>query len=222
MPTYQIPLQIKLNDAATFENFITAGNAQLISLLKSDEPFIYYWSKEATGKTHLAQALCHIQQNSIYLPLSDLEQWQPEIFEGLESFDLVCLDDVGQIADKPEWEISLFDLFNRVRDTGKKLRVSAHASPNSIGVKLNDLLSRLTWGVTVQVQPLSDDDKVAALSLRAKQRGFGLADEVAAYLLKHCPRDMHNLFTILDRLDDASLQAQRRLTIPFIKKCLEI
>lgn len=222
MPVYQIPLQIKLNDAATFGNFISAGNQQLVSLLQSDEAFVYYWAKDATGKTHLAQAMCHAQQNSIYLPLSELEQWQPEIFEGLESFDLICLDDIEQLAGKPDWEEALFNLFNRVRDSGKKLRISADASPNNLNVKLNDLLSRLTWGVTVQVQPLSDEDKVAALSLRAKQRGFGLPDEVALYLLKHCPRDMHNLFTILDRLDDASLQAQRRLTIPFIKESLGI
>jgi len=222
MPVYQIPLQIKLNDAATFDNFIGVGNQQLVSLLQSDETFVYYWSSDATGKTHLAQAMCHQQKNSIYLSLSEIGQWQPAIFEGLESFDLICLDDIEQLVNKPEWEVALFDLFNRVRDTGKKLRISAHASPNSIGVSLDDLLSRLTWGVTVQVQSLSDEDKVAALSLRAKQRGFGLPDEVAVYLLKHCPRDMHNLFTILDRLDDASLQAQRRLTIPFIKESLGI
>lgn len=222
MPVYQIPLQIKLNDAATFDNFVDVDNQQLVSLLQSDEPFVYYWSKDATGKTHLAQAMCHAQQNSIYLPLSELDQWQPAIFEGLESFDLICLDDIELLVNKPEWEVALFDLFNRVRDTGKKLRISGHASPNSIGVSLDDLLSRLTWGVTVQVQSLSDEDKVAALSLRAKQRGFALPDEVATYLLKHCPRDMHNLFTLLDRLDDASLQAQRRLTIPFIKESLGI
>ena len=222
MPSYQIPLQIKLNDAATFDNFISSGNEQIVSLLKSDEPFVYYWSKQATGKTHLAQALCHATPNAIYLPLSDIEQWQPEILDGLESFDLICLDDVEHLANKPEWELALFNLFNRVRDSGKKLRMSAHASPNNIGVILNDLVSRLTWGVTVQVRALADEDKVAALSLRAKQRGFSLSDEVASYLLKHCPRDMRNLFAILDRLDDASLQAQRRLTIPFIKECLDL
>ena len=220
MPAYQIPLQIKLNDAATFENYMSAGNEQLVALLKSQEPFVYYWSSEATGKTHLAQALCHQQQNSIYLPLKELGQWQPEIFEGLESFDLICLDDVECLVGKTEWEEALFNLFNRVRDTGNKLRMSANASPNSIGIQLKDLLSRLTWGVTIQIQPLSDEDKVSALSLRARQRGFDLPDEVAAYLLKHCPRDMRNLFAILDQLDDASLQAQRKLTIPFIKQCL--
>lgn len=222
MPAYQIPLQIKLNDAATFDNFISSGNEQLLLLLQSDEAFVFYWSNEATGKTHLAQALCHQQPNSIYLPLSEIAQWQPGIFEGLEGFDLICLDDVDHLAGKPDWEEVLFSLFNRVRDTGKKLRISAHASPKNLDIKLNDLQSRLTWGVTIQVQPLSDEDKLAALSLRAEQRGFGLPDDVAGYLLKHCPRDMKTLFTILDRLDDASLQAQRKLTIPFIKTCLEL
>jgi DnaA family protein len=222
MPTYQIPLQIKLNDAATFDNYLITGNEQLVALLNSEEPFVYYWSKEATGKTHLAQAMCHQQQNSIYLPLGETHQWQPEIFEGLESFGLICLDDVEYLAGKSDWEEALFNLFNRVRDAGKKLRVSAQASPKSVGIELNDLLSRLTWGVTIQVEPLTDKDKVAALSLRAKQRGFDLPDEVASYLVNHCPRDMKNLFAILDRLDDASLQAQRKLTIPFIKHCLDL
>jgi DnaA family protein len=222
MPAYQIPLQIKLNDAATFENYIATGNEQLIALLSSEEPFVYYWSKEATGKTHLAQAMCHHQQPSIYLPLVELSQWQPSIFEGLESFDLICLDDAEQLAGRPDWEEALFDLFNRVREAGKKLRISAHGPPKNINLELNDLLSRLSWGVTIQVQSLPDEEKVSALSLRARQRGFELPDEVAAYLLKYCPRDMKTLFKILNRLDDASLQAQRKLTIPFIKQCLDL
>jgi DnaA family protein len=220
MPAYQIPLQIRLNDSATFENFVETGNQQLVSLLRSNEQFVYYWSVEATGKTHLAQALCHLQPNSIYLPLEEYEQWAPDILQGLQSFDLVCLDNIEILAGKPEWEEALFNLFNQVRDAGKKLRVSAHVSPKNLGVALKDLQSRLSWGVTMQVQSLPDQDKVAALSLRARQRGFTLSDEVAGYLLKHCPRDMKNLFAILDRLDDASLQAKRRLTIPFIKESL--
>ena len=117
MPTYQFPLQIKLNDAATFENFVGSGNEQLVSILQSEEAFVYYWSREATGKTHLAQAMCHQQQNSIYLPLTELAQWRPEIFEGLESFDLICLDDLEQLAGKTDWEEALFNLFNPRRES---------------------------------------------------------------------------------------------------------
>ncbi|MDH5572845.1 MAG: DnaA regulatory inactivator Hda, partial [Gammaproteobacteria bacterium] len=42
----------------------------------------------------------------------------------------------------------------------------------------------------------------------------------AKYLLKHCPRDMKSLFEMLDRLDHASLAAQRKLTIPFVRGCI--
>jgi DnaA family protein len=45
--------------------------------------------------------------------------------------------------------------------------------------------------------------------------------ETSEYLLKRMPRDLPSLLEILDALDDASLVAQRRLTIPFIRDALE-
>jgi DnaA family protein len=39
--------------------------------------------------------------------------------------------------------------------------------------------------------------------------------------MKRMPRDLRSLFDILDELDEASLAAQRRLTIPFIRDALE-
>jgi DnaA family protein len=35
------------------------------------------------------------------------------------------------------------------------------------------------------------------------------------------PRDMAHLYSFLDQLDQASLIAQRRLTVPFVKEVLE-
>jgi DnaA family protein len=35
------------------------------------------------------------------------------------------------------------------------------------------------------------------------------------------PRDMHSLCAVLDRLDEAALAAQRRLTVPFLRQVLE-
>ena len=215
---YQIPLEIKLNATATFDNFVSAKNEQLVDLLQSDEAFVYLWAAEAVGKSHLLQALCQKHRNAIYLPLSDINTWQPEIFSGLESFDLICLDDVEHLAGQADWELALFNLFNRVRDSHKQLRISGNASATQLMIELKDLLSRLTWGVSMQVQALDDTNKIIALSKRAKQKGFNLSEEVSQFLLKNCPRDMKSLFNILDQLDDASLQAQRRITIPFIKK----
>ena len=54
-----------------------------------------------------------------------------------------------------------------------------------------------------------------------RQRGLELPAETLDYLMKRMPRDLRSLFDILDELDEASLVAQRRLTVPFIRDALE-
>lgn len=220
MPAYQLPLQIRLNDAATFSNFYAVGNEALVSLLKQGtEPYIYMWSADAAGKTHLLQSVClAYESRSIYLPLKESKQFSPELLDGLEQFDVICLDDIQSIAGQAEWEEALFNLYNRVRDNGGRLCVTATAAASVLAMNLPDLVSRLNWGPVFQLQPLDDKHKTNALQMRARFRGFDMSDEVASYLLNHYPRDMHNLFAILDKLDEATLQAQRKLTVPFIKK----
>ena len=71
------------------------------------------------------------------------------------------------------------------------------------------------------MQPLNEEQQLAALTLRAKLRGLELPDETGRYLLRRLPRDMATLAELLDTLDVASLVAQRRLTIPFIRDVLE-
>ena len=61
----------------------------------------------------------------------------------------------------------------------------------------------------------------SALRSRAAQRGLELPEETAEYLLRRMPRDLASLYGVLDKLDEASLMAQRRLTVPFIRDVLE-
>ncbi|MDE2089589.1 MAG: hypothetical protein KGJ12_06170, partial [Gammaproteobacteria bacterium] len=93
--------------------------------------------------------------------------------------------------------------------------------PAELGLRLPDLVSRLGGGPVYALRALDDEAKLAALRLRAMGRGFELPEEVGRYLLRRCPRELGALFNLLDRLDRASLAAQRRLTIPFIKTVLD-
>ena len=67
------------------------------------------------------------------------------------------------------------------------------------------------------LQPLDEEEQMAALQLRARLRGFELPDDAAQFLLRRLPRDMATLCAFLDELDEASLVAQRRLTVPFVR-----
>jgi len=99
--------------------------------------------------------------------------------------------------------------------------VSASAAPTQIDIQLPDLVTRLSWGVSYQLQSLSDDGKRIALQQRATQRGLQLPDDVVQFVLRRSLRDMNSLFELLDKLDVASLVEQRKLTIPFVKQYLD-
>jgi DnaA family protein len=48
-----------------------------------------------------------------------------------------------------------------------------------------------------------------------------MGEDVAAFILRRAPRSLAQLLAALDQLDDNSLKAQRRLTIPFVKSVMD-
>jgi DnaA family protein len=225
VPHPQLPLGIGLKDTATFDNFYSAGNELVIQALQQgNERMLYLWGPSGCGKSHLLQALCHATaargRSPVYLPLLELRSLSPEVLDGLELQALITIDDIQAIAGVPQWEEALFHLYNRVRDAGHRLVVSATVAPAGLALSLPDLVSRLGWGPVFHLAALTDIDKRAALQMRARRRGLEMSNDVAEYLLRRCPRDMDSLFNLLNQLDHASLVAQRRLTIPFIRELL--
>jgi len=229
----QLALDIGLQDEATFDNFYVAsdsGNDQLLQVLKSQltafgEQSIFLWGNTGVGVSHLLQAAClHASgqgARATYLPLREGVDYPPEaLIEGLEYHQLVCLDDVQAVMGNREWETALFHLFNRVRDQGGRLLWAANTSPRELSVDLPDLASRLNWGLVFQVSPLSDEDKMDALAMRAKNLGLELSAEVAQFIQHRCSRNLGELYSVLRQLDRASLSEQRRLTVPFVKQVL--
>jgi DnaA family protein len=191
---------------------------------QAQELFVYLYGRKNTGKSYLLQAVCNeaelLGMSAIYLPLSQTTELSVEMLEGLEHFQLVCLDDVGAVIGDSVWQEALFHLFNRIRDVGHSLLISGDDSPANSQIELQDLRSRLAWGLTFKLEVLSDEQKREAIQQEAAARGLVLADEVAQYLLNHGARDLSKQFEYLDQLDRASLQAQRKLTIPFAKQVL--
>lgn len=227
----QLSLGISLRDDATFSNFYVAeGNAQALHALREfsgnrGEGNLLLWGNRGAGLTHLLQACCHAafeQGISVqYLPLRELVGYTPEdVCDGLDKLSLVCLDDVDEICGRPNWEQALFHLFNRLRDAGHRLLMASHTSPSSLPLLLPDLKSRWLGSEIYHLHELNDQEKAIALRLRAKGRGMEMSDEVAKYILSRAPRDTNELFNLLNRLDEASLQLQRKLTVPFVRGVL--
>jgi DnaA family protein len=168
------------------------------------------------------QAACaEAPQRAAYFPVSREPALPPDALQGFESSPLLCIDDVDAVAGDAAWEEALFRIFNEVSELHGRLVFAAALPPRQAPWVLEDWRSRAAACVVYQVRELDDAGRVEALRLRAAQRGLQLPDETSEYLLKRMPRDLPSLLRVLDELDEASLVAQRRLTIPFIRDALE-
>ncbi len=228
----QLPLGIRLRDDATFANYYAGANAAAQGYVERAchaqeswvDSFIWLWGKPGSGRSHLLQAACLRAEEQgmrvLYLPLQECLEYGPEMLDGVEYCDLVALDDVHLIAGRADWEQALFHAFNRLRDAGGRLLTSADRAPREVAIELPDLHSRFNLALVFHLQELDDEEKLRALQLRASRRGLFLSDEVGRFLLARLTRSMDALFAALELLDQASLQAQRKLTIPFVKDVL--
>jgi DnaA family protein len=223
----QLALPLSLADHAVFASFLANGNEEVVATLTDiadsvDNAGCWLWGRAATGKTHLLQAVCErAGDRSVYVPLSVLSPAGPDVIEGLESRELVCIDDLHLIAGDAVWEGALFTLYNELMAAGGQLLVSAPMAPRECPIVLPDLASRLSQLPTYSLQSLADEDRAEALQLRARHRGLNLPDETARFLITRSRRDMASLYGLLDTLDREALRAQRRLTVPFVRDVLK-
>jgi len=245
----QLSLRLSLDDEATFDNFYCPGdrgreksaNGAVVAHLQhcveqwsQRQPadargtllkeFVWLWGSVGAGCSHVLQAVCHELdargQAVFYLSLSAWRELSPDVLQGLEQMGALCLDDIDEVAGIPEWEEALFHLYNRMAALQTPLLVAAHSSPQQTRFMLNDLHSRLQSAAVFQLQLLGDENKMAALKMRASHRGFELSDEVAAYLVRRCERSMNALVAVLHELDRHSLELQRKVTIPLLKSLM--
>ena len=56
---------------------------------------------------------------------------------------------------------------------------------------------------------------------RARRRGLVLEEAALDWMLSRAGRDLGGLAALLERLDRASLAAQRKVTVPFLRQVMD-
>lgn len=227
-PDLQLPLGVELPQTATLDAFVGTTNARpraaVVAMANGQSERLYLHGPSATGKTHLLQAVCRSVSDHgkrcAYVPLRDMAEQANALLSGMQALDYICLDDVSAIAGDREAEITLIGLIDGLHSNGGRLLVSDRYPVAELPLKLADLASRLSWCSAHRLAELDDADKEQLLVAGAAQRGMELPAATARYLLRRVERDIPSLMAALAQLDSASLAAQRRLTIPFVKQVL--
>lgn len=224
----QLPLALRFPPDQRFDTFVSApagAVAQLRALADgAGVDWLYLAGPAATGKTHLALAACaHAQAQGrrvAYLPLASAAGRLADALGALHDYDLVALDGLQKVAGHGGDEQALFDFHNRARAAGGAVLYAARSLPADLPPGLPDLRSRLGQCVRIRLEPLDDAGRREVLQLRAQRRGLQIDAAAIDWLLRRVDRDLGSLAGLLDRLDRESLAAQRRVTVPFLRKIL--
>ncbi|MBY0440280.1 MAG: DnaA regulatory inactivator Hda [Burkholderiales bacterium] len=212
----------------SFDNFIVGDNAELVELLRGDAAaapgrFFYLWGAPGAGRSHLLRAAAgagvpagrymDLREPDAPLGIELLSDVQGRPIARLALDNVDALDAGG--------EQRLFNLYNTVRQEHPRcsLLVSGSRPPAALALRA-DLVTRLSWGLTYQVHPLTDLQKAAAMAAHARARGAGIGPDVLEWLLQTMPRDLPTLLAVVDSLDQYSLAAKRPATLPLAREWL--
>lgn len=127
------------------------------------------------------------------------------------------IEDIDQLTD----ERALFHWFNHSRETGHSLLLTSALAAAQLPFTLRDLTSRL---LAVPVATIHDADDAALAAVMRKQfadRQIKIDDGVIAYIIPRMERSFARAKALVEWLDRNALQAQRTLTIPFVKQLLD-
>ena len=236
----QAVLPIDAPHQPTFENFVVGDNAELCDTLKSQvSGFSGYWlcGEDVCGKTHLLRATClkAVEHGHLHAYLDCASKASQALADSLlEVIDTlangqdlsatIAIDHADEIRGQRVAEEALMALYNTLGDghgnVPRRLMVAHRQPAAAVSFSLADLNSRLRALAHHQLAPLHDDDKGQALRIRAEQRGYHLSDSVVEYWLRRGPRGIDRLLADLERLDAATLQHKRLLTVPLLKSVL--
>lgn len=236
--------QSQLNPLLTFENFVTGKANQLAhaaAIQVAETPGTTYnplfiYGGVGLGKTHLIQSIGnYIKQENRHAKIcyvhatnyiSDVVRaFQTKKFDEFKQFynslDLLLIDDIQFIADKPGTQQEFFYTLNSLIDGHKQVVITCDTFPKEISGMTPRLTSRFSWGLTVAVEPPGIEMRVAILLQKASLSNNPINEDVAFFIAKHIRSNIRELEGALKRIDAYSRFHKRSISVELAKEALK-
>lgn len=234
----------KLNSSLAFENFVTGKANQLAhaaAMQVANFPGTVYnplfiYGGVGLGKTHLIQSIgnlikkenpqakiCYVHATNY---ISDVVRaFQTKKFDEFKQFynslDLLLIDDIQFIADKPGTQQEFFYTLNSLIDSNKQVVITCDTFPKEIAGIEARLTSRFSCGLTVAVEPPGLEMRVAILLRKAAALNHPIKEDVAFFIAKHVRSNIRELEGALNRILAYAKFHKESITVESSKEALK-
>ena len=243
VPKKAIKNSTHLNPALLFDNFVTGKANQLAhaaAFQVADSPGTSYnplfiYGGVGLGKTHLIQAIgnqfrkensqakiCYVHATNYVTDV--VRAFQTKQFDQFKqyynSLDLLLIDDIQFIADKPGTQQEFFYTLNSLIDTNKQVVITCDTFPKEISGIEPRLTSRFSCGLTVAIEPPSLEMRVAILLQKSALSKNPIGEDVAFFIAKHVRSNIRELEGALNRIEAFARFHKRLITVDLAKDAL--
>jgi len=242
--TYLAQLVNKLDPYYTFDNFVEGRSNELARAgaglvastpgVRARNPLLLYGSS-GLGKTHLMIAAgnemrkLHPHLRVLYLRSEtfshsfrnaalkkDMDQFKGEFQE----IDVLLIDDIQMFVDMERTQEEFFYTFNQLFERGQQIILTCDQVPREMESLDSRLRSRLSWGLSVLIDPPDFETRAAILSAKAREHHINIPDEVARLLAQRMHSNVRDLEGALNTLAANASLTGRPVTVEFTLETL--
>jgi len=214
---------IAINGAYTFDNFVVGKQNELAHAAAqavAAQPGgtynpLFIYGGVGLGKTHLLHAvggrILERNPNAKILYVS-CEQFTNDFIQAVRggkakefkdryrTVDLLLIDDIQFITGKEGTQEEFFHTFNALHQNNKQIIICSDRAPKQIASLEKRLLSRLEWGMLVDVGAPDLETRIAILQIKCMKKGIELPREILHYIASHISSNVRELEGALNKI----------------------
>ncbi|MBP6596653.1 MAG: chromosomal replication initiator protein DnaA [Arenimonas sp.] len=238
-----VPYSGNLDSHYTFENFVEGRSNQLgraAALQVAQNPGRAYnplllYGGSGLGKTHLMYAAGNLMRANnpgmrvLYLRseqfftamMKSLQEKSMDQFKRqFQQVDALLIDDIQFFAGKNTTQEEFFHTFNALFDGKQQIILTCDRYPREVENLETRLKTRLTWGLSVAIEPPDFETRAAIITAKAVERGIKLPDDVAYLIAKRMRSNVRDLEGALNTLAARSNFMAKPITAEFAQETL--
>lgn len=238
------PRNTQLNPDYTFSNFIggksnqlaRAASLQVAENIGAAYNPLFIYGGVGLGKTHLIHAIGnHIMHENPGKKVAYLhaERFVADMVTALQhntindfkrfyrGLDALLIDDIQFFAGKEHTQEEFFHTFNALLEGQHQIILTCDRYPKEVPKLDERLTSRFGWGLTVVVEPVELETRVAILLSKAALAGITLPMDVTFFIAKRFRANIRELEGALRRVTANSRFTGKPITLDFTKEALK-
>lgn len=176
---------------------------------------LFIYGESGLGKTHLMQAIAHKileERDDLYVMYISSERFTNELIASIQptsknknqnlnqefrdkyrSADILLIDDIQFLSNKEGTQTELFHTFNDLYYADKQIVLSSDRPPLEIKDLEDRLLSRFSWGITVDIGKPDFETRVAILQKKSDELGAYIDSEILTYIAENIDTNIRDL-----------------------------